>query len=332
MSHLQHATHIPRRAHPSHTQPRAERVAEGVAVLMRAIAGSGTAAAAPMREAALREGAMLHHLLLATATTSSAASAAASTNSARTLLSRDLVASWADEYAPALTLLRRVFPPGLIRFLNTPRPRQQPPPPPPQPATGASAMTSQSTATVQYLADGGANVRPAGTPPQDAISTGGATGASGDSAAPAGVAGTPTPAMTPLVSPRDGGASAPSAGQPSSQQVLSSTGVAPAGGDGQPGSGATATNEGADAAPGGGSVQPQPSASPPSLTPVASVVPPAAAPPKALHMPSGGGLRGNWEALWAALGRDHSHAGLVWNETCRRELRDALAAEESALR
>ena len=40
----------------------AGRVGEGVAVLMRAVAESGPAAAAPMRESALREGAALQHL------------------------------------------------------------------------------------------------------------------------------------------------------------------------------------------------------------------------------------------------------------------------------
>lgn len=43
----------------------AGRVADGTAVVMRAIAECGAAAAAPMREAALREGAVLHHLYLA---------------------------------------------------------------------------------------------------------------------------------------------------------------------------------------------------------------------------------------------------------------------------
>ena len=49
-------------------------------------------------------------------------------------LSRELIASWADEYAPALALLRHIFPPGLMRFLNTPKapaaqPTQAMPPP-----------------------------------------------------------------------------------------------------------------------------------------------------------------------------------------------------------
>jgi DNAJ protein RME-8 N-terminal len=43
----------------------AGRVLDGAALIMRAVAEGGTAAAAPMREAALAEGAMLHHLLLA---------------------------------------------------------------------------------------------------------------------------------------------------------------------------------------------------------------------------------------------------------------------------
>lgn len=37
-----------------------------------------------------------------------------------------------------------------------------------------------------------------------------------------------------------------------------------------------------------------------------------------------GASRANWEAMWAAVGRDHHHAGLIWNETTRAELRLAL--------
>ena len=42
----------------------AGRVPEGAALIMRAIAESGATAAAPMREVALSEGAVLHHLCL----------------------------------------------------------------------------------------------------------------------------------------------------------------------------------------------------------------------------------------------------------------------------
>ena len=33
---------------------------------------------------------------------------------------------------------------------------------------------------------------------------------------------------------------------------------------------------------------------------------------------------GNWDALWRNALRDHHHAGLIWNESTRAELREAL--------
>lgn len=44
------------------------------------------------------------------------------------------MALWADEYGPALGVLRAALPPGLMRYLNQPRPAP-PPPQPPQPPT-----------------------------------------------------------------------------------------------------------------------------------------------------------------------------------------------------
>lgn len=73
------------------------RVGDGAACIMRAIAECGAAAAAPMREASLREGAILQHL-----------HRALYGPKAKAGLSRELVASWADQYAPAIALLRRV--------------------------------------------------------------------------------------------------------------------------------------------------------------------------------------------------------------------------------
>lgn len=37
-----------------------------------------------------------------------------------------------------------------------------------------------------------------------------------------------------------------------------------------------------------------------------------------------GGLKGNWGLFWGAVQRDHCHAGLIWNEGTRAELREAL--------
>ena len=45
-------------------------------------------------------------------------------------LSQDLVALWVDEFGPALSLMRRIFPPGLMRYLNM---KQQAPTNPPLP-------------------------------------------------------------------------------------------------------------------------------------------------------------------------------------------------------
>lgn len=42
----------------------AGRVSDGAALVMRAFAESGATAAAPMREVALSEGALLHHLYI----------------------------------------------------------------------------------------------------------------------------------------------------------------------------------------------------------------------------------------------------------------------------
>eukprot|EP00951_Prasinocladus_malaysianus_P038223 scaffold417941_cov41-Prasinocladus_malaysianus.AAC.1 len=89
----------------------AGRVADGAALVMRAIAETGATTAAPMREAALREGAFLHHLN----------SAVFTRGGHRAQLSRDLVALWADDFHSAGVLLRRIFSPGLIRFLGAPR-------------------------------------------------------------------------------------------------------------------------------------------------------------------------------------------------------------------
>ena len=93
------------------------------------------------------EGAILQHLL----------SAVSGRGDGHSALSRDLVALWADEYAPALALLKRVFPPGLIRYLN--QRKQQPAAVTAAPAavaTAAAAPPAHGTAVQQPAADGAA--------------------------------------------------------------------------------------------------------------------------------------------------------------------------------
>lgn len=87
----------------------AESVRETVAVIMRTIAEEDAIAAESMREAALRDGALLRHLLHAFFLPAGE----------RREVSRQLVALWADSYQPALDLLSRVLPPGLVAYLHT---------------------------------------------------------------------------------------------------------------------------------------------------------------------------------------------------------------------
>ncbi|KAK9868448.1 hypothetical protein WJX84_004951 [Apatococcus fuscideae] len=175
----------------------ARRAVSAAAAIMRAIAEGGTAAAAPMREAALTQGALLHHLH--TAVLSQGLQAA---------MSQDLVGLWADEYGPAIALLRRIFPAGLMRYLSVPRASSQPPP------------TPSTQATLPAAAD-------------------------------------------------------PMSARPTSPKL--------------------------------------------------PVAPPA---PKT----ASSSLKGNWEEFWRNVRRDHAHAGLIWNERTRAELRDALQAGELSLK
>lgn len=116
----------------------ARRVSDSVAVIMTTVVAQGGAQiAAPMREAALKEGSFLMHL-----------HQALFGSGARMGLSQGLVALWADEYRPALSCLKRILPIGLIRFL-TPKPHpvvapralsvHHSSPAPPSPSAGAAA-------------------------------------------------------------------------------------------------------------------------------------------------------------------------------------------------
>ncbi|KHN15141.1 DnaJ like subfamily C member 13 [Glycine soja] len=87
----------------------AESVRETVAMIMRSIAEEDAIAAESMRDASLRDGALLRHLLHAFFFPAGE----------RREVSRQLVALWADSYQPALELLSRILPPGLVAYLHT---------------------------------------------------------------------------------------------------------------------------------------------------------------------------------------------------------------------
>lgn len=61
----------------------------------------------------------------------------------RASLSRELVTLWADDYEPAMALLRRIFPRGLLHFLRDRRPVPS--------ASGAPASAPPRPAEVQLL-------------------------------------------------------------------------------------------------------------------------------------------------------------------------------------
>lgn len=119
-------------------QHPAKRVADSVAVIMTTVvAQGGGEVAAPLREAALKEGAFLLHLHQAVS------SAGAVSAGGRQSLSQGLVALWADDYLPALAALKRIFPMGLIRFLT---PTAAPKKPTPAEAEAAETATAAAAA------------------------------------------------------------------------------------------------------------------------------------------------------------------------------------------
>ena len=96
---------------------------DGLAMLMRTIAEGGSRAAEPMRKAAMEEGAILSHLVKAVDK---------STPENLQWVSRELVSLWCDSYQPAMDLVRRVFLPGLVAFLEKPRSQRKGIKPPPK--------------------------------------------------------------------------------------------------------------------------------------------------------------------------------------------------------
>ncbi|KAK9809260.1 hypothetical protein WJX72_012293 [[Myrmecia] bisecta] len=226
-------------AHP------AARVPDAAALIMRSVAESGANAAAPMRDAALTEGALLHHLCMGLAS-----------KGPRAKLSQDLVALWADEYGPALALLRR----------NIPRPPQQTGSPR-RSLSQPGSLTNGNPLSPRASLDRGRPGRP---------------GLGHTSSASTLNPNNPTQPATHQ--------------QPSAEPSSSDSAAAQQRGPAAPSSGARPGGQGSQAA---GNV---------------------------------GGLKGNWEALWTAILRDHCHAGLIWNERTRAELREGLQTEEAALR
>ncbi|CAN8246994.1 unnamed protein product [Cochlearia groenlandica] len=285
-------------AHP------AESVRETIAVIMRTIAEEDAIAAESMRDAALRDGALLRHLLNAFSLPASE----------RREVSRQLVALWADSYQPALYLLSRVLPPGLVAYLLT-RPEdvhddtnQE----------GSSTNRRQKRLLQQRR---GRAARGMGT--QDFPLSPGNSVETGDAAKQMN-ANSSSVADSFQRPPTD------SSSEASNLHASTFPGgdgtTAGVSQNGYPALSSNPTNA-------NGREQPETSASnligsDPNLYGIQNTVLPAPAQVIVESTPVGSGkLLLNWREFWRAFGLDHNRADLIWNERTRQELREALKAE-----
>lgn len=286
-------------AHP------AESVRETVAVIMRTIAEEDAIAAESMRDAALRDGALLRHLLHAFFLPAGE----------RREVSRQLVALWADSYQPALDLLSRVLPPGLVAYLHTRCEEVEDSHDSTDPLstsisrrqrrllqqrkrrTMKSAITEEHplpSANTNDIGDfekqtgvyNGLDQRP--SPEMNAVVHPSTVNAVENSTAD----------IPPSASQHDhSGVSVPSDGQLAGNEALDTVGMNSADSDVNMGG---VQNSGV----------PAPAQVVVENTPVGS-----------------GRLLLNWPEFWREFSLDHNRADLIWNERTRQELREALQAE-----
>ncbi|XP_059649663.1 dnaJ homolog subfamily C GRV2-like isoform X1 [Cornus florida] len=297
----------------------AESVRETVAVIMRTIAEEDAIAAESMRDAALRDGALLRHLLHAFFLPVGE----------RREVSRQLVALWADSYQPALDLLSRVLPPGLVAYLHTRSDGVQQKDAQNISNQDGSLMSRRQRRLLQQrrartgkgITSQGhslpsVNNSEAGDPGR--LTTTGAFKGS-DSSQKSVVDASSGQVLTMNSSAAYTGANLrsdlSSAGVPQTDQSVVTSAVVAS-------SDAPYTQESVE------------SNAPNSVNSDANVVTlqntghPAPAQVVVENTPVGfGRLLCNWPEFWRAFSLDHNRADLIWNERTRQELREALQAE-----
>lgn len=287
----------------------AESVRETVAVIMRSIAEEDAIAAESMRDASLRDGALLRHLLHAFFLPAGE----------RREVSRQLVALWADSYQPALELLSRILPPGLVAYLHT------------RSDGGLAEDTNQEESSSRrrkrrLLQQRKGRTGRGITSQEQSFPSANSFDVS-DSSRQTGVAVGRGSDNYPNTSVD------PSSGQTSSFQssiVHTSENMAKEStGDAQNGfsavaASATVASENSNEAPDfSNSVDPDCSAVGSQNAGI-----PAPAQVVVENTPVGSGrLLCNWPEFWRAFDLDHNRADLIWNERTRQELRESLQAE-----
>ncbi|XP_057538680.1 dnaJ homolog subfamily C GRV2 isoform X1 [Amaranthus tricolor] len=283
-------------AHP------AESVRETVAVIMRTIAEEDAIAAESMRDAALRDGALLRHLLHAFFLPAGE----------RREVSRQLVALWADSYQPALDLLSRILPPGLVAYLHTRCDEVED-----SHNLDDPLNTSISRRQRRLLQQRKRRIGKSTVTEEHNLSSANANDI-GDSANQTGAYRGPDQRSSPEV------------------HVVVHTSTVHAGesltadlatqhdqlGDPVPSDGLLASNEPLD------TVALNPDVSDVNMGSLQNSGVPAPAQVVVEHTPVGSGrLLLNWPEFWREFSLDHNRADLIWNERTRQELREALQAE-----
>uniref|UniRef100_A0A5B6Z0E3 J domain-containing protein n=1 Tax=Davidia involucrata TaxID=16924 RepID=A0A5B6Z0E3_DAVIN len=295
----------------------AESVRETVAVIMRTIAEEDAIAAESMRDAALRDGALLRHLLHAFFLPAGE----------RREVSRQLVALWADSYQPALDLLCRVLPPGLVAYLHTRSDGVLP--------EGAQIISNQEGSLMSRRQRHLLQQRR------------GRTGKGITSQGPSLPSGNNFEVGDPGKQTSGGAfrgldSYQKSAVDPSSGQVLATDSPAVYTGEYLPSElPSTGVRHGDQSAavaspdaPSMNTYESVESSAPNSVDSDGNVVGfqstglPAPAQVVVENTPVGSGrLLCNWPEFWRAFSLDHNRADLIWNERTRQELREALQAE-----
>ncbi|XP_031487738.1 dnaJ homolog subfamily C GRV2 isoform X2 [Nymphaea colorata] len=296
----------------------AESVRETVAVIMRTIAEEDAIAAESMREAALRDGALVRHLVHAFFLPAGE----------RREVSRQLVALWADSYQPALDLLSRVLPPGLVAYLHTRYDGTlledgQIPVDQDVPSSGRrqrrilQQRRTRGARGMPFHENASANNVEIGDTTRNMILSGSRLTESIQDSSVEGQPGLASAAQASIPSSQNMVSENPSASymapssdnmvppstmpMPNGQQVLDSTLSSSVESDG---------NTAASVNPG----VPAPAQVVVENTPVGS-----------------GRLLCNWPEFWREFSLDHNRADLIWNERTRQELREALQTEVHTL-
>ncbi|GJR92239.1 DnaJ homolog subfamily C GRV2 isoform X1 [Tanacetum coccineum] len=257
----------------------AESVRETVAVIMRTIAEEDAIAAESMRDAALRDGALLRHL----------ASALFLPSGERREVSRQLVGLWADSYQPALELLSRVLPPGLVAYLHT---RSEGDVTEDYSNQEGSFMSSRRRRLLQQRKN---HTVKGVTSPRNTLTSANNYDGGDQTIQPSAIyTGENFPSTGAQQADHSIGVVSPDAASPAENPPIESVDL----------------DDNATGAENSDLTVPAPAQVVIENTPVGS-----------------GRLLLNWPEFWRAFSLDHNRADLIWNERTRQELRGALQAE-----